>query len=88
MQSRVHTFLPLVSLSVFWQPVCCPCESRSPLYYLRLGAASSRKSIRSGLTRYNKISKYSVLSRCEKVFDSVSRVQSSVYPATRLEVGH
>ena len=37
-QSRVQALLPLVLLSVFWQPVCCPGESRSPLSSLRLGA--------------------------------------------------
>ena len=49
MQSRVQARLPLVSLSVFWQPVCCPGESRSPLPSLRLGTASSSQSTRSGV---------------------------------------
>ena len=49
MQSRVQALLPLVSLSVFWQDVCCPGECRSPL---RLGAASSSQSTRSGV-RYH-----------------------------------
>ena len=44
-QSRVQARLPLVSLSVFWHPVC-PGESRSSL---RLGAASSSQSTRSGV---------------------------------------
>ena len=39
----------LVSLSVFWQPVCCPDESRSPLSSLCLGAAASSQSTRSGV---------------------------------------
>ena len=53
MQSRVQARFPLVSLSVFWQPVCCQCESRSPLSSLSLGAASSSQSTRSGV-RYQK----------------------------------
>ena len=48
MQSRVQARLPLVSLLVFWQPVCCQGESRSPLSSLRLDAASSSQSTRSG----------------------------------------
>ena len=48
-QSRVQALLPLVSLSVLWQPVCCPGESMSPLSSLRLGAASSSQSTRSGV---------------------------------------
>ena len=49
MQTRVQARLPLVSLSVFSQPVCCPGESRSPLSSLRLGAASNSQSTRSGV---------------------------------------
>ena len=49
MQSRVQARFPLVSLSVFWQPVCCQGESKSPLSSLRLGAASSSQSTRSGV---------------------------------------
>ena len=48
-QSRGQALLLLVSLSVFWQPVCCPGECRSPLSSLRLGAASSSQSTRSGV---------------------------------------
>ena len=48
-QSRVQSRLPLVSLSVVWQPVCCPGESRSPLSSLRLGTSSSSQSTRSGV---------------------------------------
>ena len=46
MQSRVQALLPLMSLSVFWQPACCPGESRS---YLHLGAASSSQGTRPGV---------------------------------------
>ena len=46
-QSRVQARLPLVSLSVFWQPLCCQGESRSPLSSLRLGAASSSQNTHS-----------------------------------------
>ena len=49
MQSRVQARLPLVSLSIFLQPVCCQGESRSLLSSLRFGAASSSQSIRSGV---------------------------------------
>ena len=42
--------LPLMSpVSVFWQPVCCPGGSRSPLSSLHLGAASSSQSTHSGV---------------------------------------
>ena len=49
MQSREQTLPLLGSLSFFWQRVCCPGESRSPLSSLRLGGASSSHSIRSGV---------------------------------------
>ena len=48
-QSRVQAVLPLVALSVFWQSVRCPSESKSPLSSLRLVEASSRQRARSGV---------------------------------------
>ena len=83
-QSRVQALLPLVSLSVFWQPVCCPGERRSPLSSLHLGAASSSQikySFRCPILRD------SVLSICENIFDCVARVQSSAYPNFSDSVG-
>ena len=81
-QSRVQALVPLVSLSVLWQPVCCPGESRSPLPSLRAGAASSSQNTRSGV-------RYQETVYCQDV--KMSRVQSSVYfiqtSATRMEGG-
>ena len=48
-QRRIQALRSLVSLNVFWQPVCCPGESRSPRFSLRSGAASSSQSTRSGV---------------------------------------
>ena len=74
-QSRVQALLLLVSLSVLWRPVCCPGEFKSPLSSLRLGTDSGSQSYSFRCP----ISRDSVLSICEKVFDRVARVQSSAY---------
>ena len=63
MQSRVQARLPLVSLSVVWQPVCCPGESRSPPSFLRLGTSFSSQSTRSGV-RHQENVRDKVKSRC------------------------
>ena len=68
-----------MSLSVFWQPVCCEGESRSPL---SSAASSSQKySFRCSISRD------SVLSRCEEVFDCVAMVKSPAYPNFSDSVG-
>ena len=83
MQSRVQALLPPVSLSVFWQPVCCPGESTSPLSSLRIGAASSNQSTRSGVRYHETVYSQDV----KNVFDCVARVQSSAYPIFSDSVG-
>ena len=86
MQSRVQARLPLVSLSVFWQPVCCQDESRSQLSSLRLGAASSSQSTRASV-RYQE----TVYSQDVKMYlivyqgSSHQHIQTS---ATHLVGGH
>ena len=84
MQSHVQLQALLSLVSVFWQPVCCTGESRSPLSSLRLVAASSSQSTRSGV-RYQET--VHVLSICENVFDCVARVRSSAYPNFSDSVG-
>ena len=86
MQSRVQALLPLVSLSVFSQPVCCPGDSRSPLSTLCSCAASSSQSTCSGV-RYQE----TVYSQDVKMFLIVwegsihQHIQTST---TQLEGGH
>ena len=81
-KSCSNTSPAIMSLSVLWQPVYRPGESRSPLSSMRLGAAFSNRSTRSGV-RYQE----TVLSRCENVSDSMARLQSSAYPTFSDSVG-
>ena len=74
-QSRVQTLLPLLSLSVFWQPVRCPGEPRSPLSSLGLGVASSGQSTRSDVNM-------------SLIVWQGSRDEHIQTSATRLEWGH
>ena len=86
MQRRVQALLPLVSLSVFWQPVCCPGESRSPLSSLRLSAASSSQSTRSGVRYHETV--YSQDVKMSLIVWRGSSHQHIQTSATRLEGGH
>ena len=86
MQSRVQARLPLVSLSVFWQPVCCPGESNSPLSSLCLGAASSSQSTRSGVRHQETV--YSQDVKMSLILWQGSSHQHIQTSATQLVGGH
>ena len=85
-QSRVQALLHLVSLSVFWPPVCCPGESRLPLSSLRLGAASSSQSTRSGVRYHETV--YSQDVKMSLIVWRGSSHQHIQTSATRLQGDH